>query len=182
MNRTCVEHGRLRVKVFGKTIARGEAGFTMVEVLVALAILAITVTPLMGLFTMAPMLHAQREQQLRAAFLAQLRLEEVKNKIIHNFEFQYPGDGYNKSDGAAADFPTDEGFELSDANYRYTITDNHITKIIGGGEGGGGAPGVEVFVMRDITIRVWYDKNGNDAYDTDEQDFEVITKVARRRI
>jgi len=179
MNRTCIRYERSRVKVFGKTIARGEAGFTMVEVLVALAILAITVTPLMGLFTMAPMLHAQREQQLRAAFLAQLRLEEVKNKIIHNFEFQYPGDGYNKSDGAAADFPTDEGFEASDANYKYTITDIILADA---GTGGGFTLPETIPVMRDITVRVWYDKNGNDAYDTDEQDFEVMTKVARRRI
>ena len=182
MNKTCIRYERLRVRVFGKIIARGEAGFTMVEVLVSLAILAITVTPMMGLFTMAPMLHAYREQQLRSAFLAQLRLEEVKNKATYNFD----GD-YNKAAGAATDFPTGDGFESSDADYRYTITDN-ITDTVpdpdagpgGGVGGGGGAPDIDV--MRDITIEVWYDKDGDNVYDTDEQGFDVMTKIARRRI
>ncbi len=169
MSKTCAGHRRLRMEIPGGALARGEVGFTMVEVLASLALLAITVTPLMGLFTMAPMLHAYREQQLRAAFLAQLRLEQVKNKATHNF-----GADYNQSvDTFYTTTEDDEDYGLfddSDAEYRYTVTDdNYIME------------STDV-VMRDITITVWYDKNGNSAYDSDEQGVTLVTKVARRRM
>jgi len=174
MNRICSRHEGLRMRLFGKTMAKGEAGFTMVEVLVALAILSITLIPLMGLFTMAPVLHSHREQKLRAGFLAQLRLEQVKNKIIENFEYQYPGDGYNKSSGAVTDFappvgdPEEGLFEPSDAEYRYTIVDAILS----------GPPPL----MRDITVTVWHDKDADNTLDSDEQEVELVTRVARRRM
>ena len=177
MNRICSKHEGSRMRLFGKTVAKGEAGFTMVEVLVALAILSITLIPLMGLFTMAPVLHAHREQKLRAGFLAQLRLEQVKNKIIEDFEYQYDsgsGDGYNKSSGDATDFDPPSGdpeeglFEPSDAEYRYTIVDAILS----------GPPPL----IRDITVTVWHDKDGDNTLDSDEQEVELVTRVARRRM
>ena len=45
MNRDCTRNERLCIRMPGKTVSKGEAGFTMVEVLVALAILAITIIP-----------------------------------------------------------------------------------------------------------------------------------------
>ena len=174
MNRDCTRNERLCIRMPGKTVSKGEAGFTMVEVLVALAILAITIIPLMGLFTMAPALHQSREQKLRAGFLAQLRLEQVKNEMTYDFDYQYPGIGYDKTAGAADDFPTSDGFEASDSQYRYTIEDT-ITEY-----DTVGTPRPPF--MRDVTIVVWYDKDGDNAYDSDEQDVTISTKVARRRL
>jgi len=174
MNRNCVRHRRLRIRIPGKTVSKGEAGFTMVEVLVALAILAITIIPLMGLFTMAPVLHQHREQKLRAGFLAQLRLEQVKNEITYNFNYQYPGIGYDKTAGAADDFPTSDGFEASDSEYKYTIEDT-ITDY----NAIGGTPDP---VMSDVTIVVWHDKDSDNVYDSNEQDVTIMTKIARRRL
>ena len=53
---------------------------------------------------------------MRAAFLAQLRLEEVKYKITTNFDLDEGEGGYNKGSGTATDFP-DTDFDESDGNF-----------------------------------------------------------------
>ena len=136
---------------------RDESGFTMLEILASIAILSIVVIPLMGLMTSAPLLHAQREQQMRAAFLAQLRLEEVKQKITVYFD-----DDYTKSIVSATDFP-DTDFPVSDGRFRYKITDNLGTD------------------MKEITVTVWYDEDSDNVFDTGEQGIGLETKVARRK-
>jgi prepilin-type N-terminal cleavage/methylation domain-containing protein len=192
MSDNCSENRRLGIQLFGKTMPHGELGFTMVEVLVALAILAITIVPLMGLFTLAPMLHQHREQKLRAGFLAQLRLEQVKNEIIQGFDEDctdpvFDGNGYDKSSGDATDFNPPEGdpeeglFEPSDAEYRYTVEDN-INLYLGVPPGSEPPDPPPPPLMRDVTVTVWHDKNGNNTLDSDEQEIELITKVARRRM
>jgi prepilin-type N-terminal cleavage/methylation domain-containing protein len=86
-----------------------ENGFTMLEILASIALLSITIIPLLGLLAGSLVSHAQREQQLRAAFLAQKRLEEVKDEILSN---DLVGD-YNE---AATAFPA------PDLNYKYIVT------------------------------------------------------------
>lgn len=126
-------------------------GFTMLEVLAAIAILAITVVPLVGLLSTAITIHVQREQETRAAFLAQLKLEEIKNIVTLDF-----GSDYNKPAGDATDFPA------PNSRFRYTVTDNVDPDI------------------KDITVRVWCDKDGNGTPDVDEQAVQLDTKIARR--
>lgn len=150
----------------GNMNLRNENGFTMLEILASITILSIVVIPLMGLMTSAPLLHAQREQQTRAAFLAQLRLEELKQVITYNFDYNFDykhgtGNGYNKS-GAATDFPADE-FPASDAKFRYEIIDDLADSEI-----------------KNITIKVWYDEDDDNINDVGEQQVELRTKVARR--
>lgn len=102
MNRTCV-----RCRRAGRR--KTQNGFTMLEILASIALLSITIIPLLGLITSTLMSNAQREQQLRAAFLAQKRLEEVKDALLSN---DLVGN-YNEP-------PT--AFSAPDSRYKYTVT------------------------------------------------------------
>lgn len=142
---------------FWRTGCSGEDGFTMIEVLGAIVILAITIVPMLGLFTIAPALHLHREYLTRAAFLAQVRTEEVRDNLINSFTSDF-----NKPNGAADDFPVSEGFEPSDSGYRYIIIHD------AGDE------------LKDVTVRVWHDDNGNNSPDAEEQVITIRTRVSRR--
>jgi prepilin-type N-terminal cleavage/methylation domain-containing protein len=144
-------------RVLKKTGCSGEYGFTMIEVLGAIVILAITIVPMLGLFTIAPALHLQREYLTRAAFLAQVRTEEIRDNLIDSFT----GD-FNKPNGAADDFPVSEGFEPSDSGYRYTIAHDTDDE------------------LKDVTIRVWHDDDGDNSPDAEEQIITIRTQVSRR--
>ncbi len=157
MDRTYIENWCENGILAGKISYRDERGFTMLEILVSVAIMAIAVVPLLGLLTSAPVLHQQREQQMRAAFLAQLRLEEVKQKITVGFDNDYD----RSTDPLVDDFPA------PDATFRYTITDDPDTS--------------DVDNLKVITVEVWYDMNGDGIPDDIEQKVELKTKVARRR-
>lgn len=142
-----------------KTGCSGEHGFTMIEVLGAIVILAITIVPLLGLFAMAPALHLQREELTRAAFLAQVRTEEVRDNLIGSF-----GGDFNKPNGAAGDFHVDDGFEPSDSRYKYTISHNDDDE------------------LKDVTVTVWHDDDGDNGAGPEpgEQSVTLRTKVSRR--
>ena len=49
----------------------------MLEILASIVIMAIAVLPLLGLIASTVAIHIRREQEVRATFLAELRLEEV---------------------------------------------------------------------------------------------------------
>lgn len=133
---------------------RNEDGFTILEILVSIAILSITIIPLVGLFSTAVVIHAQREQQTRTAFLAQLRLEEVKQKATYDFSTDYSIPETSGGDPG--------GFSAPDDKYKYTIIDDNDTD------------------LREITIQVWYDENDDNTVDPDEQNVTLDTLVARR--
>ena len=142
----------------GKMSHRDESGFTMLEILVSIAILSIAVLPLLGLLTSAPLLHAQREQQTRAAFLAQRKVEEVRNRIIGDNDFDFT----TEYDEPATGFPA------PDPTFKYTIT---VTD-----------PAPDPGDLKDITVQVWYDENGVvDTPEVGEQAVRLETKVAKRR-
>lgn len=148
--------------ILRKTGCSGEHGFTMIEVLGAIVILAITVVPMLGLFTIAPALHLQREYLTRAGFLAQVRTEEIREHLINSF-----GTVLNKDTGDANDFLPPQ-FEPSDSAYRYTI--GIIPE----------APRDDAVEIADVTVRVWHDDDGNNSPDTEEQVITIRTKVSRR--
>jgi prepilin-type N-terminal cleavage/methylation domain-containing protein len=142
---------------FGRLSCKAEDGFTLLEVLGAIVILGIIVIPLLGLLIDALIVHAQREQQTRSVFLAQLRLEEIKSKIITASDFATAD--YNKPAGAAGDFPP------PDSRFKYTVThDDH------------NYPDIKA-----VTVTVWYDEDGDDTVSAGEQQVKLDTKVTRRR-
>ena len=118
MDRTYIENWCENGILAGKISYRDERGFTMLEILVSVAIMAIAVVPLLGLLTSAPVLHQQREQQMRAAFLAQLRLEEVKQKITVGFDNDYD----RSTDPLVDDFPATDDPDTSDVDNLKVIT------------------------------------------------------------
>ena len=134
----------------GEISHRDESGFTMLEIVASVAILAIAIVPMLGLFVGAPVLHAQREQQTRAAFLAQRRLEEVKSQAAHDFDADY-----NKTSVSAADF------SAPDTKFRYTVSDDQGAN------------------LREVAVTVWYDENDNNSLDDNEDQFLLSTKIAR---
>ena len=160
MNPTYIRRWRKCRIALKKIIRNRDDGFTLLEVLAAIALLSIVVTPLLGLITSSLAMHSQREYQTRAAFLAQLRLEEVKQKITGSSDFG--GADYNKPGVSTTDFRTEDGFHESDSKFRYTIWHD------------GDAD------MKHVKVIAWCDKNGDNAISESEQVVELNTKVARR--
>ncbi|MFC1717351.1 prepilin-type N-terminal cleavage/methylation domain-containing protein [Candidatus Poribacteria bacterium] len=141
---------------------RNEDGFTMLEILVSIMILSIAVIPLMALFAGAPLLHARREQETRAAFLAQRKLEEVKNIIIYDNDFPN-GPGEDEYYEATATAFT----EAPDTEFKYTVDDPD--------------PDPDPGELKIIVVQVWHDNNGDGVQDAGEQTVTLETKVAKRR-
>ncbi len=120
----------------GATPGEGsESGFTMLEILVSIALMSIVIIPLLGLMADATKIHVQLERQTRSAFLAQLKLEEVKNDATADFTSDY--------DATAVEF------SAPDLGFKYNITD---TVDIAND-------------MKAITVVVWYDEDDDDTAD-----------------
>lgn len=140
-----------------RKVISSEKGFSLVEILVAIVLLAIAVTPMMGLFTIAPRMHQQREYLLRASYLAEFRLEEVKGLLIAAPDFAAAD--FNVT---AGNFPGAQGFHPFDAGFRYNITHDSGADI------------------KNVTVTVWYSKDGNNSVDAGEQSFQLETRVTKR--
>ena len=102
----------------------------------------------MKLLPEALVLDAQMERETKVAFLAQLKMEEVKSKAIHDFAQDY-------TESATA-------FPSPDSDYKYTVSDDQGTGI------------------KEITVNVWYDRDGDNNIDADEEDIDLNTKIAKR--
>lgn len=92
-----------------------EDGYTILEIVLTIAILSIALIPLMEMLPRALLLDNQLEQRTRAAFLAQRKLEEVKGKAIYDFDQDY-------TESATA-------FAAPDARFKYTVSDQEVDGI-----------------------------------------------------
>jgi prepilin-type N-terminal cleavage/methylation domain-containing protein len=154
----------LSAHIFKGRFPLRQSGFTMLEILASIAIMAIAVLPLLGLIASTPALHMKKEQEVRATFLAELRLEEVKNRFKIASDLGIFGIvDYNKATGSSTDFTTGEGFKLSDAIYKYTISHGDETDI------------------KTLTVEVWFDEDGSNTHNGTETSIILRTKVAKRR-
>ena len=86
-----------------------ESGYTLLEIVLTIAILSIALIPLMEMLPRAMVLDAQLEQRARAAFLAQRKLEAVKGKAVYDFDQDY-------TESATA-------FQAPDSAFKYTVSD-----------------------------------------------------------
>lgn len=82
-------------------ILRNKFGFSLIEILVALAVLSILILPVTMLFTTGKRGLAQEEDYIRALFLAQKVMEEAREKHHRNPKcriepenFSAPFDGF----------------------------------------------------------------------------------------
>lgn len=85
-------------------------GFTFLEVLVSLVILSAALIPILVWVPVSIQTRLQAERKTTAIFLCQGKIEELRYKIIKNFDNNYNA--------------TSLSFNPPYQNYNYTVTDN----------------------------------------------------------
>ena len=98
-----------------KKSLKQKSAFTFVETLAALVILSIALVPILAWLPTSIQTKLQVERKTTAIFLAQRKLEELRFKIIKNFNSDY------NEDSVSYDSPFQD--------FRYTLTDNLGTSI-----------------------------------------------------
>ncbi|MFH1504238.1 MAG: prepilin-type N-terminal cleavage/methylation domain-containing protein [Candidatus Omnitrophota bacterium] len=127
-------------------------GFTFIEVLGAIVILAVALVPLMELAAESLVASRKSECTEVVAFLAQQKMDDLRVKTLNDFD--------TSRDESVTRFSLDPGLPFY--NYKYTVADN---------EGIG---------IKEIQVNVWYDEDGDDAIDVREDDIRLDTKIADR--
>ena len=94
-----------------KSYPKLKNGFTLIELIAALAILTIALLPLVNWLPLSIQTQLKSEHKTKAIFLAQSKLEELRTAIINNFD-----QDYNQLNPLAFNPP----FQ----NFRYSITDD----------------------------------------------------------
>jgi len=135
-------------------------GVSLVEVVVAMAVITIGLLPIMSMLPAQSIAQARAEQLTTATLLAQCKTEELR--IAFNADFQAPLSVGGLVDGgqAAGDFG-DRGYP----RYRYNV---RVTDV---------QPGV----LRRLWVATWYDADNDGQVDPEERQIKLVTQVARRR-
>ncbi len=97
------------------TGSKKNKGFSLVEVLVAMTVLALVVAPMAALFTSSVRMNMVSKHRMNAITLAEDLMEALKSNNIATicYQFQYPGDfKLVELDGTVADTSTDPGTVL----------------------------------------------------------------------
>jgi hypothetical protein len=132
----------------------GEEGISLVEVLVALAILGILLVPLANVFAVGFGAAVTSERYTTLLFLAVQKIEEVGGPLRAELK---PGE-FGRSvaqTGAFPDFP----------GYRFQVTE---------------LPSPEDQELKRIRVFVWADDNGDGAPQPSESSVELVTQITRR--
>ncbi len=132
---------------------KNRSGFTLVEVAISVAILALAVVPIIRIFGLLPVNRTSVGIKGNVLYLSRLKTEEILNDFKINYDPSVSTDGI---------FSTENGIPNSD-KYRYHI---EITE----------ESSVE---LKDLKITVYYDKNGNNTFDSEEPSITIYTKVAK---
>jgi Tfp pilus assembly protein PilV len=127
---------------------RRHKGLSIIEVVMASALLIVAMVPILRSLTNANMLSSEVERKTQALVLAQGKLDEIKARSVYSF-------------GASGSF-TASNVVLS-GSYLCNITD--------------AAAGTD---LKQITVSVGYDDNGNGTLSSDELQVTLVTYVARR--
>jgi prepilin-type N-terminal cleavage/methylation domain-containing protein len=132
---------------------RAETGLTLVEVLAAVAILGVAVTPIMGMLTRGLGASRRGEGLSRSLVLAESKYEQLKSRI----QSTVPPYGYavDYNQGVTA-------FPAPDNLYKSTVTDDRAA------------------ALRTLRITVWCDENGSNTVDGSEIPVVLTTRVADR--
>lgn len=129
------------------------AGLSLVEVLAAVAILGIAVTPMLGMLREGLVASRRVESLSRSLLLAESKYEELKARI----QSPVPPYGYDVDyDQTAVALPPPDG------EYRCTVVDD-------------AAP-----ALRTLAVTVWHDLDGDGLQDANEIAVSLDTRVADR--
>jgi prepilin-type N-terminal cleavage/methylation domain-containing protein len=107
---------RLRERYLSKSCLKLKSGFTLIELIAALAILTIALLPLLNWLPLTIQTQLKAEHKTKAIFLAQGKLEELRTAISNNFD-----QDYNVLNPLAFNPPYQ--------NFRYSITDDLDTSL-----------------------------------------------------
>lgn len=121
-------------------------GLTLTEVVIASALLAIAIVPILKALTMAHVTSTIIEHRTRSLTLAQAKLDEIKARSIYNY-----GSSFTETNTVL------EGLFLCNVEDTSVSAD-----------------------LREITVSVGQDENGNSVLDTDEIEITLSTLIARR--
>jgi len=128
-----------------------EKGFTLLEVILSVAILSVALIPMMDLIPRTLTNSLKSERETKVAFLAEQKIEEVKSQAINNFGIDYTIS------------PSSPGYvAFANPTYKYSVTDNAGASI------------------KEIVVSVWYDADGGGSANGDEETIQLSTKVAKR--
>jgi type II secretory pathway pseudopilin PulG len=132
------------------TIAKRFAGLTLIEVVIAAALLAAAMVPILKCLTVAHLSAAKVEHKTQALVLAQAKLDEIKARSIYNYT----------NSGNPLGFAEDTN--SPDGSYLCKVTDNL------------GNP------LKTITVSVGFDLDNDHNLDDDEINITLATLIARR--
>lgn len=128
-------------------------GFTLVEILLSIVLFGLAVVPLLAGFARSTLSSIQNERETRVVFLAEQLIEHIKGQAINNFTGDYTQ--------PATAFPD------PDSMFKFTV--DYYT-----------STGDDGNLLKSIHVTVWYDSDGDDTVDTEEEQIELFTKVAKR--
>lgn len=100
-------------------LMKNDSGFTLVEILIAMAILALVIVPLMNLFVSSMQLNMTSKRRMNATVLGEDVMEAVKNNTIEElaYKFGYPNvDIIVETDADGNPTKTAKNFNLIDVD------------------------------------------------------------------
>ena len=128
-------------------------GFTLIEVLASVALIAAAIIPIARALTQSLVISTKEERLTKVIFLAERKTEELKNKILYDFDT-------DRDQGATAF--TDSGY----SEYKYIVDDEVIEN--------------EDSRLKQIQVQVWHDEDDDSTIDSNEESITLDTKVAER--
>jgi prepilin-type N-terminal cleavage/methylation domain-containing protein len=72
-----------------KKLKSNELGFTFIEVIAAMTIMAVALIPIISIFPNVFIINRQVEHVTTATFLAEKKMEEIKSQIFSDFSSSY---------------------------------------------------------------------------------------------
>ena len=128
-------------------------GFTYLEILAALVILAVALIPIMRVMPEGMAATTRVERLTRGGLLAQSKADEVRSQIL----------GTNPSYGFSKDYTESAtAFPAPDSSYKYTVSDDNSANI------------------KELNTTVWFDEDNDGVQDSDEENVSLDVKIADR--
>ncbi len=163
----------------GEKVA-GSGGFTLVEIVVTIIVMTIVIYPIMRVMASALEESNDEEYLTHAAFLAQLKIEEVRSRAscytdygaapVNGCPMSGTTSDFGRLNPAAAPTLTENAAACS---FPYPFQKYECTVDTGLVPGTNDALGY-------IQVRVWYDKDSNGTLDPKDPDVFLETQIAKR--